>query len=68
MPMPADRKIITVLGASAGIDDELTAWLIEQAAEIGEPIPVIAVAVIRDYMRASNALCEEQNQKRVTLN
>ena len=60
----AKQKILSVLGASAGLDDELTAWLIEQAAEIGEPIPIIAVAIIRDYMRASNALKAEQDCRR----
>lgn len=64
MSAPNDQRILTVLGSSAGIDDELTAWLVEQAAEIGSPIPVIAVAVIRDYMRASNALKAEQDCRR----
>ena len=49
-------KIISVLGASAGLDDELVTWLEEQAQEVDAPVPIIAVAVLRDYMRACKAL------------
>lgn len=50
------QKTISVLGSHAGIDDELLAWLVEQSKEIDAPVPIIAVAVLRDYMRACKAL------------
>jgi hypothetical protein len=54
--MAKTTKIISVLGASAGLDDELVTWLEEQAQEVDAPVPIIAVAVLRDYMRACKAL------------
>ena len=51
-----DHRILSVLGASAGLDDELVTWLEEQAQEVDAPVPIIAVAVLRDYMRACKAL------------
>ena len=54
------NKVLVVLGVAAGLDPELENWLKEQAAEIGAAPSVIAVAVLRDYMRASEAWKAEQ--------
>ena len=55
-----NQKRLVVLGVAAGLDDELAAWLRAQADELGAEPSVIAVAVLRDYMRASEALKAEQ--------
>ena len=61
-------KTITVLGSSAGLDDELEAWLIEQSRAVNAAPGLIAVAVLRDYMRACEALRDEEVRKRSKLN
>ena len=61
-------KTITVLGSSAGLDEELEAWLLEQSHAVSVPAGVIAVAVLRDYMRACKALRDDEVRKRTALN
>ncbi len=64
-----NAKTISVLGSHAGIDDELLAWLVDQSKEIDVPVPIIAVAVLRDYMRACKALkIDEARARQRNLN
>jgi hypothetical protein len=67
MSEPNPNRVLSVLGSSAGIDDELSTWLQEQSRDVGAPVPIIAVAVLRDYMRCANA-CKAERDSAKKLN